>query len=267
MKKSSIPQKRVIQEHHTTKPALIFDLINVLFKENYSGFAQRIGYSTLASYTLTHWKNPGNRCLDMLHHMSTNSHQRPSVALMVNDRQMPQSIVDLHGGIKNCHQAQQELAAAITALDQEKFFSSTKEKHLMLALITLMLTPDALEYITEPIIPMINLVQKMKAAGYKLYLCANIPQEFYEILHKKYPDIIALFDGIVISSHVKAVKPDILLFQHLLTTYHLNPTQCIIIDNSQESINAAQTLGMKGILYTKIGQLHKDLKKHTISYE
>src|SRR5204862_3204546 len=71
--KKQAQQSSCQAEHLPEKSVIIFDLINVLFKESYIGFAQKIGYSTLTSYALTHWKNPGHRCLDMLNAMSNNA--------------------------------------------------------------------------------------------------------------------------------------------------------------------------------------------------
>src|SRR5579863_62061 len=220
------------------KQSIIFDLINVLFKENQIGFAQKIGYGTLLSYTATHWKNPGYRCLDMLNAMSADDTQKPHVTITLNGRIMPRCIVELQEGKKNCQETKNEIMEAIELLDKNKFFGSTKEKNLMISIMNLMLDPRIIQEVTEPIKPMITLAQKLKSAGHRLYLCANIPPEFYAVLEKNHPTIIALFDGKALSFHINQVKPNSALVEHLIATHNLDSRNCIAIDNLESSLNA-----------------------------
>jgi HAD superfamily hydrolase (TIGR01509 family) len=246
------------------KPVIVFDLINVLFKESYIGFAQKIGYGTLANYALTHWKNPGHRCLDMLHSISNHETQKPHVCLTINGRTMPRCLVELQTGKQTCAQTKEEIAQAIAHLDTAKFFSSIKEKNLMSSIMNLMLDPAVISHVTEPIKQMVTLAQKLKNNGYDLYLCANVPQEFYTALQKKYPDIIQLFKGVIISSEVKKVKPEKEMFEHLLNTHKLSAQNCIVIDTMPQSIDVAKQLGMRTILYNKASQLTNELKKYGV---
>lgn len=246
------------------KQVIIFDLTNVLIKENYIGFAKKIGYGTLASYTVTHWKNPGYRCLDMLHHMSTHESQKPHVTITFKTRTMPRCIVELQEGKKTCAQTKNEIAECIELLDNTKFFSSAKEKSLMANIINLMLDPETISSVIEPVKQTVQLVQKLKAAGHQVYLLANAPEELYETAHKKFPDIIKLFDGIVISSHIKTIKPDATIFNHLINTYKLNPCNCILIDDLEESAAAARTLGMQAIVFDKASHVTNKLKKYGV---
>jgi len=246
------------------KPIIVFDLINVLFKESYIGFAQRIGYGTLTSYALTHWKNPGHRCLDMLHAISDHDTQKPHLIITLNDKTMPRCIVELYEGKQTCEQAKQEIQESIKRLEKEQFFSSSKEKNLMESIMNLMLDTQTITHITEPIKPMIALIQKLKQNGYALYLCANIPREFYEALQKKYPQILSDFNGIITSSSAQVAKPNKALFEKLITTYQVNPKQCILIEHSTDNVKSAESLGCRGIVYDKHSGLINYLKRHGV---
>lgn len=262
--KKQIAKTSTTSQKSEEKTVIVFDLINVLFKESYVGFAQKIGYATLANYALTHWKNPGYRCLDMLHTISTHETQKPHVCLTINGRTMPRCLVELQAGKQTCAQTKEEITHAIAHLDTTKFFSTTKEKNLMSSIMNLMLDPTIISQVTEPIKQTVALAQKLKTKGYDLYLCSNVPQEFYAALQKKYPDIIKLFNGVVVSAETKKVKPEKEMFEHLLTTYKLTPQQCILIDTMQQSIDVAKQLGMKGILYSKTSHLANELKKYGV---
>jgi len=245
------------QKKHT----IIIDLTNVLFKENHNEFAKKLGYGTLASYAITHWKSPGHRCLDMLAEISKEQSQTPHVTITLKGRQMPKCIVELQQGVKNCSHVQSEINQCVATLDKTKFFSSDKEKNLMLAIMNLILDPSTLASMIEPIKQTVQLVQKLKIAGHPLYLFANVPEELYSSIQITYPDIIKLFNGVVISSHIKQVKPEQSMFEHLLTTHNLNPCDCIIIDDLDATVAVAQKLGMNGIVYDKISHVTNKLRK------
>ena len=245
----------------TCRHVIIFDLTNVLIKENQVGFAKKIGYGTLASYAITHWKNPGYRCLDMLAAMSMHETQKPHITVTLNNRTMPRCIVELQEGKKTCAETKTEIAQCIEHLNTNKFFGSPKEKTLMTNIMNLVLDPETVAVMIEPMKPTVQLIQKLKAAGHLVYLCGNAPGELYAAAKNKLPDIIKLFDGIVISSEIKTVKPDPTVFSHLTTTYNLDPANCIVIDALEETAAAARTLGMQAIVFNKISQVTKELKR------
>src|SRR5579863_961177 len=227
----AISAKQGTDSPTSQKHVIIFDLTNVVIKENQIGFAKKIGYGTLASYAITHWKNPGHRCLDMLHEMSNHETQKPHIILTLQKRTLPRCLVELQEGKKTCTQAREEIAQGMRTLDEQKFFSSTKEKELMKDIMDLVLDPQTVTAMIEPVKSTVQLMHKLKSAGHEIYACANVPEELYKSAEQKFPDILNLFDGIVISSHIKIVKPNEAIFNHLLTTHNLNPADCILIDD------------------------------------
>lgn len=240
--------------------AIIFDLTNVLFKENQIGFAQKIGYGTLAGYTLTHWRNPGHCCLDMLNKISTDAAQKPDTCITLKGRTMPRCIVELQEGKKDCLQTKTEIALAIQDLDKTGYFSSVKEKSLMLSIMNLILDPQAIAAITEPVKPVVALIQKLKTAGHQVYLGGNGPEELCIALQKEHPAIMNLFDGRVMSFQVKKVKPHENVFQNLLATYQLDPKKCFLIDDLESSVATGKKLGIEGMVYDKISTVTQKLK-------
>ncbi len=248
------------QPSHTSS-AIIFDATGVLFKENKTGFAQKIGFGTLARYTFTHWKNPGHTCLDMLATMSCDPTHQPKTEIKFKGRVMPQCILDLHQGTKTCSQAREEIHEYIETLDNKGHFASRTEKSLTRDIITLILDPDQLPDLTKPIMPMVKLARQLKKAGNQLYLLANIPNELFQAITTAYPDIIKLFDGVIISSQVNMVKPDTQIFSHLLNTYQLDSEKCVLIDEQEESLAAAQKVGITGIYFNKPPVVVRKLKQ------
>lgn len=245
----------------STKQVIIFDLTNVLLKENQIGFAKKIGYGKLASYTLTHWKNPGYRCLDMLATMSNHETQKPHITITINNRRMPRCLVELQEGKKNCAQIKTEILQGIDMLDTQKFFTSAKEKKLMTNIMKLVLDPDTVTTIIEPVKPTVQLVQKLKAAGHLCYGCGNAPEELYTATKNKLSEVIDLFDGIFISSQAQSVKPEPEIYNQLIAMYNLTPAHCIAIEDLEASAATARKLGMQAIVFNKPSHLTKQLKK------
>lgn len=251
-------------QKENTKYTILFDLANVLIKENQLGFSKEVGYGKLASYTLTHWKNPGHRCLDMLAAISTHDNQKPHITITLNKRQLPLCLVELQEGKTTCCQAKTEIMKSIEVLDTQKYFTSHKEKKIMRAIMNAALDPAITATIIEPVKPMLQFAQKLKAAGHSIYIFANAPHELHTALKEKHSEILNIFDEIVLSSHVKSAKPDPAIFNYLLSTHNLNPQHCILIDSLEESIVTGQKLGIKGIVYDKISNVTSKLKKYGV---
>lgn len=252
---------QILKNRPSHASVIIFDITGVLFKENQKGFMKKLGYGKIARYALTHWKKPIYTCLDMLDTMSCNPIHKPVTEIKLKGRILPQCIVDLHLGIKTCVKVRQEIDQYIEKLDAQGYFASASEKSITREIIGLILDPEQLPDLTKPVIPIIKLAQQLKNAGYQLYLVANLPDELFKVMNTSYPEIIALFDGMIISSHVKMVKPDNQIFTHLLQTYQLDPNQCILIDEQEDSIAAAEQLGITGIVCNKPPVVVRKLKQ------
>lgn len=99
---------------------------------------------------------------------------------------------------------------------------------------------------------------------HKLFVLSNSSTQAYEQLYQIFPDIISLFDGAVLSSHVGTHKPDARLYQHLLTTHKLDPIKSIFIDDKEVNVHAARAFGMRGIVCSDFNHVKEQLKKFDI---
>ncbi len=250
---------------NTTTPqknqSIIIDVTTVLFKENTSALIRKIGLGSVLGYAITHWKNPGDVCLDLLENMSREPEQKPSTKLTYKDRVMPRCIVEWNCGQKCNKELRKDIEAYIQKLDKANYFSSQREKDIVYRILDLVFNPQELPDLAQPIAQMVRLIKQLKHNGYKLYCLANVAQEPFDIMKKIHPELVGLFDGIVISAEVKSIKPDKKIYNHLLTQYKLDPATCIFIDNDKENISAAEKLGMTGIHYTNSKKIRSNLKQ------
>jgi putative hydrolase of the HAD superfamily len=94
--------------------------------------------------------------------------------------------------------------------------------------------------------PMQDLLRRVRAAGLKTAMLSNSWGVGI------YPaDVLAeLFDAVVISAEVGMRKPEERIFRHAVGLLGLDPAECVFIDDIEANVQAAEALGMTGVLHT-----------------
>ena len=94
--------------------------------------------------------------------------------------------------------------------------------------------------------PMLSLLRQVRGAGLKTALLSNSWGVGI------YPaDVLAeLFDAVVISAEVGMRKPEERIFRHATGLLGLDPAECVFIDDIEANVQAAEALGMTGVLHT-----------------
>lgn len=93
----------------------------------------------------------------------------------------------------------------------------------------------------------VHAMQKLKAAGYRLYYLTNIPADIMDELRQR--EWFSLFDGGVASCDVHLCKPEPAIYTTLMQTCNLAYDESIFIDDNKVNAQAAYNLGITGILY------------------
>ena len=70
---------------------------------------------------------------------------------------------------------------------------------------------------------------------------------------------LSRFDVLVWSYQLKIAKPDPAIYRHLLKELGTRPEETLFIDDRQVNIDAANAMGIKGVLFTDVDQLRADL--------
>ena len=110
---------------------------------------------------------------------------------------------------------------------------------------------------------MIDLVKKLRTA-YHVYLISNINELHFEYLKENYPDVFTLFSGLVLSFKVKAVKPQIEIYEELKNTSHCSYGDIIYIDDREDLIGEAKHFGLNCIKFDNLPQLVNDFKEYDV---
>ncbi len=95
---------------------------------------------------------------------------------------------------------------------------------------------------------------------YRVGLLSNLTNEMMGHVLKEH-HLRARFDELVFSNEVGLVKPDREIYKLIMQRMNTCPEECIFVDDSQENIAAAETLGMKGIHFLSPEQFEEELGK------
>lgn len=105
-----------------------------------------------------------------------------------------------------------------------------------------------------------KLLYILKEKGYNLYILSNFSKIAFQKVYEKY-DFFKLFDGMIISSHVKSIKPEDEIYKILIEKYKINPAESLYIDDKIENIKAGEKFGFKTIHLEKPEDLKDKLSK------
>jgi 2-haloacid dehalogenase len=109
----------------------------------------------------------------------------------------------------------------------------------------------------------VDILEKLKNAGYPLYVLSNWPAEKFKLVRPLYP-FFEWFDGIVISGEVGLVKPDRAIFEVLLERTGHSADECLFIDDHIPNIEVAEVLGFQTIQFQSALQLEAELRNRGI---
>lgn len=97
-----------------------------------------------------------------------------------------------------------------------------------------------------------SLLNELRKEGYSLYYLSNWDRwSSRELIRNGKMDFLKLFDGGIFSCDVGCMKPDEKIYKCLFNKYNIDPNRAIFFDDRKENIDAANKLGIKGILFNK----------------
>jgi len=92
----------------------------------------------------------------------------------------------------------------------------------------------------------------------RLYYLSNMPTPYARTLERKY-DFVAWFDGGIFSGDVQHSKPDPVIYQLLQSKYTLEPRRTLFVDDVQDNVDVACSLGWSGLRFVSAPLLRSSL--------
>jgi epoxide hydrolase-like predicted phosphatase len=114
-----------------------------------------------------------------------------------------------------------------------------------------------------PIPEGVAILERVKRVGLRAFALSNFGAEAWKVVRAR-DAYFALFDGIIVSSQEKLLKPDPAIFHLLLDRYSLEPKRCIYTDDAPMNVEVARSLGIVGIHFENHPQLLAALTKRGI---
>ena len=112
----------------------------------------------------------------------------------------------------------------------------------------------------RPIEETIELINKLKKNGYKIYYLSNFHSKAFEEVTNK-NKVFEEFYGGIVSFKEKLLKPEKEIYMKLLEEYNLNPAECIFIDDMLINIEGAKAVNIKGIQFISTKDLIYKLRE------
>lgn len=89
--------------------------------------------------------------------------------------------------------------------------------------------------------------REVKERGYGMYILSNACNRFHHFFPREFEE--NYFDGVVVSSDIKIIKPNPAIYHYICKTYGLKPEECLFLDDREENVEAALGIGMEAEVF------------------
>ncbi len=114
------------------------------------------------------------------------------------------------------------------------------------------------EMLGGPLHETVAILDELRASGTRLYALTNWSADTFEIARQRY-GFLHWFEDIVVSGRERLIKPDAALFHRLLTRNDIDPARAVYIDDTRRHVDAANALGMHGLVFRDAPTLRREL--------
>ena len=106
-----------------------------------------------------------------------------------------------------------------------------------------------------------QILRRLRQQGTPVFALSNFGIESFAFAETLYPEL-AEFDRRFISGHMGVTKPARRIYEMVEAETGLSGAELFFADDRQDNIDAAETMGWKGHLFTSPDRLERDLIKH-----
>lgn len=104
-----------------------------------------------------------------------------------------------------------------------------------------------------------SLIERLKAAGYRVFGLTNWSMETYPLIRDNY-EVFSLFEGVVVSGEEHLLKPDAKIYRCLLERYSLEAAESVFLDDNADNVAGAEAVGMEAVRFVDAEQAEAELK-------
>lgn len=263
----------LLSTHALCGKFILWDVGDTLLKPSKFAFAWATGLDRFIDHLVLDRKNPTTfsnhlqiKLFSILDHFGT---QTPTDGLSActivagKDRPLPQIMCDWFVGTITGRDAYLKACSYIN----RELKCTTSERRLYRRMIHSMFDASTLAHAMYPIDDAVTLLHECAHKGHTMIIVSNFDQQSFNILYHL-PQTQAVFkyfkpENIVISGAIGLMKPDLAFFAHVLEKYHINPADCVFIDDRAENVAAAMRCGIPSIQVKnyQFGPVRSELKR------
>ena len=116
------------------------------------------------------------------------------------------------------------------------------------------------EFLVELPVNRLEMLRKMRMAGYRIFMLINTNPVMYNswidrAFRQEGNSVNDYFDGIVVSYQELMCKPNVEIFKNLMRRYNLNPSETLMLDDSEKNCQGAAEAGAHAF---KVGKSEND---------
>ena len=104
----------------------------------------------------------------------------------------------------------------------------------------------------------VEVLRELRSRKVPIYALSNWSAETFPIAVNRF-ECLRWFHGVLLSGEAKVLKPDRRIFEIFLHTFRIEPSRAVYIDDRRENVEAAMTLGMRGIVFRDSRTLRAEL--------
>ncbi len=243
----------------TYSKVVIWDLGGVLFSRSSMRMASSIGLSKFLGYLFLDRRNPFTQVepllFDVLSKMPCPPLKESMNACKKNGKPLPNIMCHWQAGTISGAEIVKRSKGLIKSLDQEGYFISRRERVLIERTIEAMFNPSLL---IDCMRPMRRTTRVFKDCAHEInedgslrninIALSNWDPDSFALLRSRHSFTLSHFDHFVISGQCGFIKPWKSIYEYLIKTYKLTPSECIFIDDQEENLIAAEKLGFNTYL-------------------
>jgi len=104
----------------------------------------------------------------------------------------------------------------------------------------------------------VAVLRSLRQRRVPLYCLSNMPVSLFAHVRRRY-DFWDAFAGIVISGEVRMVKPELAVFEYLLTQYNLAAEETVFVDDHPPNLEGAKAARLRTIFFRNAEECAREL--------
>ncbi len=236
---------------------LLWDLGGVLCEPTKAGVAMEIGLNNFINHAFWDMRSPDIRptLFDVLTMMMPRDPSLPLISGSHTGVLLPPIMSHWQAGTITGEEIIIRSRQLLRKLNTYDYFDSDDHMDLISRCIRAMFTPEVLANNVSIAPEGYKLLQECArlknndgSKRHRLFVFSNWDHLSFDIFRKKHIRFFNMFEHVVISGHIKQIKPSKEAYDYLIDTYNLAPAECILIDDQEMNTRAAKQFGMKAAL-------------------